>query len=507
VTVASRIHLLRPGSGASDPEERLEGWKQIAAYLKRDVRTVQRWARSEQLPVRRQLHHKLSSALASKKEIDQWMEQRCSLPRTEPPRSLAVRYFDSFGKSDKYAYFCEAIAEDLITSLSKTGGLRVFPRSTMASFRKKSLTAVSLGKRLGASHVLEGTVRRAQGRVRLSVELVETRRGHAVWAEQYDTDAKEIFLIQDDITNSIAGALQLKLLRTPGRTSERGPITDLRALDLYFKGRQLFHQFRRKNFERAREMFARAVELDPQFAGAHAGLADCCSYLYLYWDPRQENLQAADLASRRAIELAPKLAEAHASRAVALSTLRDYPEAKKEFQTAIGLDPGLYEAHYFYGRACLAQGKYRDAIQPFQLAARARPEDYQALSLLAMAYSGLGRKAEAAAAHARTIEVAKQELSVNPGDVRALYLGAISWARIGRKKEALAWAAKALALDSEDSAVLYNVACLYAVLHRTEEALTCLRRVVRSGWRKEWIQNDPDLSSLRNNPEFQRLLA
>jgi tetratricopeptide (TPR) repeat protein len=126
---------------------------------------------------------------------------------------------------------------------------------------------------------------------------------------------------------------------------------------------------------------------------------------------------------------------------------------------------------------------------------------------LGAAYTGLGNKTKAAAAYAGCIEVAKQQLSVNPGDVRALYLGAISWARIGQRKKALAWAAKALALDSKDSAVLYNVACLYAVLHRPEEALNCLRRVVRSGWRKEWIKNDPDLSALHDNPEFQRLLS
>jgi tetratricopeptide (TPR) repeat protein len=192
---------------------------------------------------------------------------------------------------------------------------------------------------------------------------------------------------------------------------------------------------------------------------------------------------------------------------VALSTLRNYPDAEKEFRAAIRLDAGLYEAYYFYGRACMAQGKYKEAVEQFESAASVRPEDYQAICFLGMAYTGLGHKARAAAAYARSIEVAKQQLSVNPGDVRALYLGAICWARIGRRKEALAWSARALALDSQDSAVLYNVACLYAVLHRTKDALKCLRKVVRSGWRKEWIKNDPDLNSLRNNREFQRLLS
>ena len=371
VAAVPRTHLRKahPRPHAFEPGERLEGWKQIAAYLKRDVRTIQRWERAEQLPVRRQMHRKLGNVLAYKDELNRWVEQRCSLQNKKPPA------------------------------------------------------------------------------------------------------------------------------------------TTLPVYELYLRGRQLFHQFRRKNFERAREMFARAIELDPKFAAAHAGFADCCSYLYLYWEATRENLEAADSASRKAVELAPKLAETHASRGAALSTLRNYPHAEKEFRVAIRLDPSLFEAHYFYGRACLAQGKFKEAIQPFQAAARVRPEDYQALGFLGAAYTGLGHKAEAAAAYARSVEVAKQQLAVNPGDVRALYLGAVGWARIGHRKEALAWAAKALALDSKDSAVLYNVGCLYAVLHRSEEALKCLRKVVRSGWRKEWIRNDPDLSSLRKNAEFQRLLA
>jgi len=365
----TRLSKASPLPHASEPGERLEGWKQIAAYLKRDVRTIQRWETAEQFPVRRQMHRKLGSVLAFKDELNRWVEQRCSL--------------------------------------------------------------------------------------------------------------------------------QIK----------KSPATTLRVYELYLSGRQLFHQFRRRNFERAREMFARAIELDPKFAAAHAGFADCCSYLYLYWEATRENLAAADSASRKAVELAPKLAETHASRGVALSTLRNYPDAEKEFRAAIRLDPSLYEAHYFYGRACLAQVKFKEAIQPFQAAARVRPEDYQALGFLGTAHAGLGHKGEAAAANARAIEVAQPQLAVNPGDVRALYLGAVYWARIGHRKKALAWAAKALALDSKDSAVLYNVGCLYAVLHRSKEALKCLRKVVRSGWRKEWIKNDPDLSSLREKPEFHRLLA
>jgi len=167
---------------------------------------------------------------------------------------------------------------------------------------------------------------------------------------------------------------------------------------------------------------------------AHSGLADCCSYLYLYWEPTVDNLRTADSASRRAIALSPGLAEAQASRAMALSTLRNYPEAERAFRIAIEIDPGLFDAHYFYGRACLAQGKFREAIVPLRSACTLRPEDYQAPAMLALAYTGLGRRKLAARAYERTVEVAKQQLAVNPGEVRALYLGAGSLARLGRRK-------------------------------------------------------------------------
>jgi adenylate cyclase len=349
----------------------LRGWKQIAAHLCRDVRTVQRWERTEKLPVHRQAHLKLGTVRGVRSELDEWLAGR--------------------------------------TSSGATPSL-------------------------------------------------------------------------------------------PFRTQ------DPRAYELYLKGRQLCEQFRRKSFERARLLFARAIALDPKFALAHSGLADCVSYLYLYWEPKVENLRVADSASRRAIALNPGLAESQVSRAVALSTLRNYREAEETYQAAIAIDPDCYAAHYFYGRALLAQGKHSAAIAPLRSACKVRDEDYQAAAMLALAYTALGRREAASRACALAARLAEQQLSVNPGDVRALYLGAGCLARIGRRRKALAWAKRALDLDGKDSAVLYNVGCLYAILNRPADALRCLRKVVRSGWRKEWIRHDPDLRVLRDREEFVALL-
>jgi adenylate cyclase len=195
------------------------------------------------------------------------------------------------------------------------------------------------------------------------------------------------------------------------------------------------------------------------------------------------------------------------SRAVVLSTLRNYPEAEEAFQTAIRINPDSFEAHYLFGRAFLAQGKYREAIPQFRAASAVRVDDYQAPALLGLAYIGQGNQQSGIRACEQALQIAKQQLALNPGDVRALYLGAGCLARIGRRRTALAWAARALALDGNDSAVLYNVGCLYAVLGRPNEALRCLRKVVRSGWRKEWIKHDPDWAALRGMKEFAALVS
>jgi adenylate cyclase len=487
-------------------ERNLLGWKAIASYLNREVRTVQRWEKAEELPVHRQLHVKLSTVHAVSTELDRWLSRRRSLANRPLSKSLAVRYLTDLNNAQAHDCFCDGMIEDLITSLAKLQGIQVLPASTMWSVRNRSSSAVSLGRRFRASHVLDGSMRRTGNRLRLNLHLIETRRGQCLWAERYDRTVEDVFAIQDEIVQSITAALWPALSGQQSPVARSFPTENAQAYALYLQGRQMFHQFRQKNFQRARDMFASAVRMDPAFALAYAGLADCHSYLYLYWEATAANLNGSQSASRKALALAPQLAEAHTSRAVALSTRQRYPEAEKEFQTALSLDPSLFEAHYFYGRACLAQGKLKKATQLLQTAAKVRPEDYQSLCLLGGAYSGLGLKVEAAAAYSQALKVVKQRLEVVPGDARALYLGAIAWARLGEGKKALDWAGRALALDPRDSAVLYNVACLYAVLGRTDEALDCLKRVVRSGWRKEWIKNDSDLASLRENKVFLALV-
>ena len=423
-------------------------------------------------------------------------------------KSVAVLYFENLSGTKDDEYFRDGMTEDIITELSKISQLKVFPRAEMLAYKDKPLTAPQVGQELNAAYVLGGSLRRAANRLRITAQLVETRTRHSVWAERYDRQIEDVFAIQDEIAQSIAAALKVVLSASEKEAIAKAPTADVKAYDYYLRGRQFFYQFRRRGYDFARQMFTRALEIDPGYARAYAGVADCHSYLYMYWEANEANLQAADDASRKALLLDPGLAEAHVSRGLAISLSKRYEEAEIEFQTAIRLDPRLFEAYYFYGRACVQQGKPEDAARLFEQAAGAKPEDYQAPALLAMVYTGLARKADATEWQRRAWQRAEKHLELHPDDARALYLGAVSLCQLGESARGLDWARRALAIDPEDCGILYNVACVYALQGKTEEALDCLEKAMtRASWYQRWAANDPDLNSLRANPRFQALMA
>jgi tetratricopeptide (TPR) repeat protein len=302
--------------------------------------------------------------------------------------------------------------------------------------------------------------------------------------------------------------LRVVLSEAEKRAISKAPTAKVEAYEYYLQGRQHFRHFRRKSIEFAIQLFAKAIETDPEYALAHAALADSYSYLYMFWEASQENLEAAEKASHQAVELDPELAEAYVARGVVISLGKDYARADKEFQIAIRLNPKLFEAYYFYARGYYARGKLEEAVYWFNRACQARPEDYQSPTLMASALAGLGRREESSAAFRMTLERAQKHLELNPGDARALYFSAIALCQLGESKEKSAeLAERALAMDPDEPQVLYNVGCVYAILGLKEKSLECLAATIaHGGWWKTWMRNDPDLSSLHDDPRFQELV-
>jgi len=431
--------------------------------------------------------------------------------QTEAPvkaeKSLAVLYFENQSASKEDEYFRDGITEDIITQLSKIKELRVFSRSAILAFRDKGLAAVQIGQQLNAPYVLEGSLRRAGNRLRITAQLVETRTGHSVWAERYDRQMEDVFAIQDEIAQSIAEAMQLALTDKEKHDIDRAPTANVQAYDYYLRGRQYFHQHRRKSLNFAKQMFAKAIAIDPYYARAYAGVADCCSYLYEWWEPTEANYKEADAASHRALELDPESAEAHASRALALSINKRYDEAEKEFDSAIRRNPKLFEPYYFYGRTLFSLGRLAEAAQMFEQASRVNPDDFQALALLVPTYRGLGKAAEAESVFRRALPVMEKHLELHPDDARAVYFAAGIYAQMGQRERASQSAARAREMDPEEPSILYNVACVYSLLGQVETAMDCLEEAVTHGFSdRQWLMHDSDFDALRDNPRFQALL-
>jgi len=316
----------------------------------------------------------------------------------------------------------------------------------------------------------------------------------------------DIFLIQDEIAHSIVDALELKL--APARPMGIGrPTGDIAAYDYYLRGRQFFHRHGHKDLQFAAEMFARAIEIDPQYALAWAGLADTNSFQYLYLESKKEYLDEATSASQHAITLAPGLAEAHASRGLALMLCKCYPEAEAEFDKAIELNPRQFESYYFYARASVHQGKMDQAEKYFLKASEVRPEDYQSLLLLSRIYRGEGREQDSLKVAKRGLEVAEKHLQNNPDDARAMYLMSGPLVSLGETERARELAERALATNPEDSIILYNVACFYSDIGEIEKALDCLHSAdMPAMTNKSWVEHDEDLAPLRGHPRFEELL-
>jgi adenylate cyclase len=421
--------------------------------------------------------------------------------------SIAVLPFNNMSGDTEQEYFSDGITEDIITDLSKVSGLFVVARNTAFTYKGKAVKVQDVSKELDVRFVLEGSVRKAGSRVRVTGQLINGETGGHVWADRYDRDLTDIFAIQDEITHAIVEQLKVKLLPQERQSIAQAPTDNIEAYTYYLRGRQFFHRHSKSYYQLARRMFAKAVELDPMYARAYAGIADCDSFLFLHYhvDVAIDTILAT---SAQALALDAGLAEAHASRGLALSLVEKYEEAMAEFERAIALDPNSFEAHYFMARACFAQNKMDRAAALFERAAELRPEDYQALSMLRMIYPSIGRERDIPDVARKVVERAERELTLHPENPRPAYLGAGSLISLGQHDRAREWLSRAMAIDPDDVLTQYNIACVLTQLGDHDAAFDLLERLLphANHETKSWIRHDSDFDALRALPRYQRVL-
>lgn len=377
-------------------EDRLDSWKEIAAYLGREVRTVQLWEKSEGLPIHRQQHARLGSVYAFKSELDAWRQARKAPPvekrdqrplwaaagialllliaagawfyfRKTPERinSVVVLPFIDLSPQHDQEYFSDGLTEEIIDALSRVPNLRVVARTSAFSFKGKNNDIRQIGKQLNVSAVLEGSVRKDGDQLRITAQLNRVSDGTHLWSRIYDQQLRNIFEVQRQISQAIAD--QLRAGPVPVREAPH----DLEAWRLYQEGRYFFNQFQPpESNQKAIERYEQAIRRDPNFALAYAGLADAYAYLAENFvvAPR-EVMPKAKEAAEKAVQLDPNSAEAHTSLgAVKLDYDRDREGAQRELQRALDLNPGSAWARHWYGHAMESQNRMEDALREMRAA-------------------------------------------------------------------------------------------------------------------------------------------
>jgi serine/threonine protein kinase/Tfp pilus assembly protein PilF len=420
-------------------------------------------------------------------------------------KSVAVLYFEnqSGGKEDEY--FRDGMTEDIITELSKITQLQIFPRSEMLAFRDKQAAAPQVGQQLAATFVLEGTIRRSGNRLRITAQLVETSTRHSVWAERYDRQLEDVFAIQDEIARSIAQALRITLTPQEEKIIGIKPTENTQAYDFYLRGRSYT---RRENMDYALQMFEQAIQLDGNFALAHAGIAHLCGLIYEIREQSADWITRGLAACDRAMALAPDLPEVLVARARLFYAQKKYLEAELMARRAIERKRDCDGSWNILGRALLTSGKYEEAARITEEALESNGDDYNTYVPYNVCLERLGRKKEAGNVRERMNVVLQKQLEVVPEDVRARILLATNLAYLGEAEDSVRHLQTAVALRPNDGNTLYNAACTYGVLARKAEALETLKKAFAAGYGNlNWAARDSDLDCLHDNPEFQKLVG
>jgi len=423
--------------------------------------------------------------------------------------SIAVLPFTNMSGDPEQEYFSDGITEDIITDLSRVSGLFIIARTSVFAYKGKTEKIQQISRELGVRYILEGSVRKAGNRVRITAQLVDGKTGGHLWAERFDRDLSDVFFIQDEIAQSIVEAAKVAIAPQERAAIQKIPTTNMEAYQFYLRGRQFLHEMTRRNLELARQMFLKAIEIDNDYAHAYAGLSDCGSVLCLFYDDNPKTLNDTLSHSRKALQLDPALAEAHVSYGMVLMLMGDDGAAKTEFESAIRLDPMLYEAYWFMGRQYMNHGDFERAAKMFKRASEVRGDDLQSMMMLTNSYDGLGQMAQAKASAEQAYAIAERRLQNNPDDARAAYVGAMSLVSLGDTDRALEWVNLAAAIDSDDSRTNYNLACVYARLGAIEKAFERLDLSVRDGRSRKcitWVEIDPDLAVLRAEPRFREIV-
>jgi len=430
----------------------------------------------------------------------------------EPKRkvSVCVLPFVNMSGEPEQEYFSDGISEDIITDLSKVSALSVIARNTAFTFKGQSIDVKDVARTLDVSHVLEGSVRKAGNRVRITAQLIDGAAGDHVWADRYDRDLDDIFAIQDEISKAIVDALQLKLLPKEKSAIENRGTKSVDAYNLYLMARQqwisgTFGDIRRD--EAIVRLCEQATLLDPNYAQAWA-LMGFANLELRFWHGKDVDALAA---AERALEINPEMPEALCIKARYLEEEGHGEEAQRQIRTALQLDPESWEVNREAARMLFRHDNIREAIPFFEKAATLMDTDWHNPSMLITCYNSTGEDALLRKAAKTALERAERAIAKDPTNGPALAVGASALCMFGDEERARDWIRRALLLDPDNLSMRYNLACSLArELGDPKGALETLKpffEKVNSQMHIRHLEVDPDLDPIRKDGLFKEMLA
>lgn len=420
--------------------------------------------------------------------------------------SVAVLYFENLSGMKEDEYLRDGITEDITTELSKIKGVKTFSRAVVLTYRDKSVTANQVGKELGASYVLAGSLRRAGARLRINAQLVDAATDFPLWSDRYDREMKDVFEVQDEIAQKIASALRITLSPQEQQALSAKPTENLQAYDLYLRGRNYSRRVGRQDLLFAVQMYENAVALDPDFALAHAGLANVCAQYYYHFERQQQWIDRAIAATQKASANGNDAVEVQLAEAWVLFAEGRYDEAAEKMRHTLARNPDIDGGYYLLGRALFSAGRYQEVVNDMEVALEHAGENYNTLIPIHNSLGALGKQDALKNFIQREIVIYDAYLRKVPEDARARVLLASKYAALGRYDEAKREADMAMVLRPDDSMILYNAACTFCAMNNLKDALNAIRKAWETGYRDAiWTRQDPDLALLHGDPEFDRL--
>jgi adenylate cyclase len=425
------------------------------------------------------------------------------------PRAICVLPFVNMSGDVDQDYFSDGISEDIITDLSKISALSVVARNTAFTFKGKAVDVPPLARQLNVSHVLEGSVRKAGGRVRITAQLIDGAVGDHVWAERWDRDLVDIFAIQDEISEAIVGAVKLRLLPEEKRAIERRGTKNADAYDLYLMARQQYvtgNQGDVRRDEAIVRLCSRAIEIDPRYARAWSLMALAQTSLHFrFGRPGDDGLRAAE----KALEIEPDLAEPHAVKARHLRERARSSESFSELATALELDPESYEVNLAAGYVNFRERRFEDAIRHYEKAAALMEGDYTSAGTLLSCYTAIDDADGVRRAALMTLARAEKAAAQDKSNGSAMGFAAVSLATLGETARATDWIRRAILIDPENLNMRYNFACALCVQLQDADPVLDLLAPLFATTTKTWINHmriDPDLDPIRSHPRFKEML-